>query len=224
MRINRFLAQVTGLSRRAADTAISNGEVFVNGSPATPGYNVTAQDHVVYNGKTYRLSQLETAAHRTIMLNKPAGYVVSREGQGSRTVYDLLPAELHKLKPVGRLDKDSSGLLLLTDDGELANQLTHPRYQKRKQYKVKLNKPLQPLHHQMINDYGINLDDGRSQLQLTKIHEDNATEWLVTMSEGRNRQIRRTFEALGYDVVRLHRTHFGTYTLGELKSGHFKAF
>jgi pseudouridine synthase len=156
------------------------------------------------------------------MLHKPVGYVCSRNGQGSQTIYQLLPSELQQLKPVGRLDKDSSGLLILTNDGGLAHELMHPGFQKTKQYTIRLNQPLQPLHHQIITHYGIQLEDGRSRLQLERQTEGNDYEWHVTMREGRNRQIRRTFAALGYTVTNLHRTHFGNYTLGELKTGHYQ--
>src|ERR1051326_5067245 len=114
MRINRFLAQATGLSRRAADSLIANGQVLVNGYPAPAGYIVTPEDTISYRGKAYTLSQIQNPDTKTtIMLHKPAGYVVSRDGQGSETIYDLLPKEYHHLKPIGRLDKYSSGLLLL---------------------------------------------------------------------------------------------------------------
>ncbi|MEK7152847.1 MAG: pseudouridine synthase, partial [Patescibacteria group bacterium] len=152
----------------------------------------------------------------------PAGYVVSREGQSSKTIYDLLPAELKHLKPIGRLDKDSSGLLLLTNDGILAHQLTHPRFQKVKVYELALDQPLQPLHRQMIHDIGIQLEDGPSKLILERLQEGNEKRWRVTMREGRNRQIRRTFAALGYRVIRLRRTHFGSYTLpADTLPGHY---
>lgn len=214
MRINKFIASATGLSRRAADAAIAEGRVAVNSQPSTSGHAVTDADIVTLDGKT-----LAVVAAQTIAFNKPAGYVVSRNGQGSSTIYDLLPAEYHHLKPIGRLDKDSSGLLLLTSDGNLANELTHPSRQKRKQYEVTLDTSLQPLHRQIINDTGIILEDGRSQLQLERLIEGDDRQWLVTMHEGRNRQIRRTFAALGYTVMRLHRTQFGTYNLNNLTLG-----
>jgi 23S rRNA pseudouridine2605 synthase len=157
------------------------------------------------------------------MLNKPVGYVCSRNGQGSKTVYDLLPPEYQQLKTVGRLDKDSSGLLLLTNDGQLAQELTHPSQQKRKVYEVTLDKPLQPLHRQMISDHGVSLEDGPSKLELERQHDGDDTKWIVTMHEGRNRQIRRTFAALGYEVIQLHRTKFGNYQLGTLQKGKLKA-
>lgn len=214
MRINKFVAGASGLSRRAADDAIAKRRVTVDGKLAVMGQEVTADQQVLLDGSPIHLP----TQTQTILLNKPIGYVVSRDGQGSKTVYDLLPAELHNLKPIGRLDKDSSGLLLLTNDGELANTLTHPRFAKIKIYEITLDKPLAPLHRQMMSDHGIQLDDGLSRLQLDRLAEDEKS-WRVTMREGRNRQIRRTFEALGYRVTRLHRTQFGTYMLGDLNEG-----
>lgn len=214
MRLNKYIASSTTLSRRAADAAIAAGRVTINGKPAEQGTVVSTADIVTLDGKV--ITPLMT--HTTVMLNKPVGYVCSRNGQGAPTIYDLLPNDLQHLQPVGRLDKDSSGLLLLTDDGDLANQLTHPRYGKTKVYEVILNKPLQPLHHQMISDIGVQLEDGRSQFAISQIERGN-TEYQVTMHEGRNRQIRRTFAALGYTVTSLHRTRFGPYALGYLKPG-----
>jgi 23S rRNA pseudouridine2605 synthase len=208
MRINRYVAFGSGLSRRAADQAITEGRVQVNGQPAQTGQEIVPADHVILDGRP-----LQAAALQTILFNKPVGYVTGRQGQGSRTIYDILPPELHHLKPVGRLDKNSSGLLLLTNDGELAQQLTHPSHQKIKIYEVELNRPLKPLHRQMITDHGIQLDDGPSKFQLERLHDGNDRAWRVTMHEGRNRQIRRTFAALGYEVTRLHRTQFGSYKL-----------
>ena len=140
MRINKYVASATGLSRRVADKAIEQGNVLVNGQKATPGHDVTDQDVVTLSGKTLS----PPANIQTIIFNKPTGYVVSRDGQGNRTIYELLPPELRHLKPVGRLDKDSSGLLLLTNDGQLAQELTHPRYQKTKIYEVRVSQPLAP--------------------------------------------------------------------------------
>lgn len=213
MRINQFVAQATGLSRRAADEAVRQGRVTVNGQLAHLGAKATDNDQITLDGQP-----ITPAVKRlTIMLNKPIDYVVSRQGQGAETIYDLLPEEYHSLKPIGRLDKDSSGLLLLTNDGDLANRLTHPRYAKIKVYEIELNKPLAPLHQQMINDHGIHLEDGNSQLQLEKL--DNVHSWRVTMSEGRNRQIRRTFAALGYTVTLIRRVRFGDHVLADLPVG-----
>lgn len=218
MRINKYVAAATGLSRRAADAAIEQTRVLVNGRRPSPGYDVKEEDVVTLDNHPIRAKTAKT----TIIFNKPAGYVVSRDGQGSQTVYDLLPANFYHLKPVGRLDKESSGLLLMTDDGDKANELTHPRYQKTKVYQISLLKGLQPLHRQMISDYGVTLEDGPSKLMLERLTEGDDKNWIVTMSEGRNRQIRRTFESVGYTVRTLHRTRFGNYNLDDLKAGQFK--
>lgn len=217
MRLNKYIALSTGLSRRGADEAIAQNRVQINGETIRQGRDITDADTVALDGDIVSPPVVTT----TIMLNKPRGYVVSRDGQGSQTVYDLLPPDLHELKPVGRLDKDSSGLLLLTNDGQLAQELTHPSHQKSKRYEVTLDKPLAPLHRQMISDYGVTLDDGPSKLQLGRLRDGDDQSWEVVMSEGRNRQIRRTFAALGYDVTHLHRTGFGTYLLNNLALGEY---
>ena len=218
MRINKFIAQSSMISRRKADELILSKRIKINGFPAQIGSSITETDIVLLDDKPLN----SPSPKMTLMLNKPIGYVVSRNGQGSRTIYDLLPQQYHRLNPIGRLDKNSSGLLLLTNDGNLALKLSHPRYQKIKIYNIILNKDLQPIHAQLINDYGITLKDGVSKLQLTKIDDNNAKGWSVTMSEGRNRQIRRTFESLGYDVIALQRITFGNYNLNNLPLGKFK--
>lgn len=210
MRLNVFIAQATGLSRRAADTAIEEGRVAINGKVATLGQQATDTDRVSLDNRAITPS----VKPLTLMLNKPVGFVCSRDGQGSKTVYDLLPKELHQVKPVGRLDKDSSGLLLMTNDGKLANELTHPRYGKTKIYEIILHKPLTP-HDKSTIEKGVMLDDGISHLNLT----GEGSNWVVTMQEGRNRQIRRTFTAMNYSVRKLHRVQFGSYSLKMLGQG-----
>lgn len=215
MRLNKYLAASTALSRRGADTAIAAGRITVNSKPAEQGMDIAKADVVTLDGVVVTPVN-ETI---TIMLNKPAGYVVSRYGQGADTIYDLLPPEYQRLNPIGRLDKDSTGLLLLTSDGQLTQELTHPSRQKLKIYEITLDKPLQPLHQQMISDHGITLEDGVSKLQLARLKDGDDTAWQVTMHEGRNRQIRRTFASLGYLVKTLHRTQFGPYSLTNLPKG-----
>ncbi len=217
MRLNKFVALSTGMSRRAADTLVAQGKIIINDSIGQLGQHIdTTLDIVTLDGKILELPRESV----TIMLHKPTGYVCSRDGQGSRTIYDILPPHYHTLKPVGRLDKDSSGLLLLTNDGTLAHKLTHPSFQKEKVYEVKLDHDLKEADLDAITK-GVILDDGPSSLSLTPVSASN-TDWIVTMHEGRNRQIRRTFEAIGYKVVKLHRTHFGLYRLNDLKPGKFK--
>lgn len=214
MRINQYVAKASGLSRRKADELIAAGRISISGKTASFGQQVSESDIVKLDDKTLAL-----ATSTTIMLNKPVGYVCSRNGQGARTIYDLLPEKYHALKPIGRLDKNSSGLLLLTNDGELAQKLTHPSFQKQKIYEILLDKPLQPLHRQMISDHGIMLEDGLSKFEVERQADDNDKAWRVIMREGRNRQIRRTFAALNYKVIKLHRQSFGQFALNDLKTG-----
>lgn len=216
-RLNKYIAHTAGLSRREADSAIDQGRVQINGAPAEIGRQVEPGDVVMLDDKVLS----STHEYSYLMLHKPIGYVSSRREQGDTpTIYSLLPVSQHPLKPVGRLDKDSSGLIILTDDGDFAHQMTHPKFYKTKVYEISLDKQLAPLHQQMINDYGVHLEDGPSKLQLQK-RDDTATQWQVTMHEGRNRQIRRTFASLGYTVVALHRTQFGPYSLTDVSSGKY---
>lgn len=217
MRINKFVASATGLSRRSADAAIETHRVLVNDKAPDIGMQIHSDDIVTLDGNSIKIPIQFTI----ILLNKPVGFVCSRNGQGSKTIYDLLPEKMHSLKPVGRLDKDSSGLLVLTDDGDLANQLSHPRHNKLKTYTVLLNKALKPMHKQKIISSGIKLSDGNSILALKSLGP-TGQEWQVSMHEGRNRQIRRTFEVLGYSVTKLHRETFGPYRLGKLNEGDYQ--
>lgn len=215
-RLNKYLALQLGISRREADEFIERGRVTVNGTPAVLGTRLTSTDSVTVNGKPLG----ENVDHVYLAFHKPVGYVCSRKQQGdSPTIYDLIPKQYHTLKPVGRLDRDSSGLILLTNDGDFAFRMTHPSFHKMKIYEVTLHKDLEPLHQQMISDHGIQLEDGRSQFELERLSDNDRKHWRISMSEGRNRQIRRTFIALGYEVVTLHRTNFGNYALGNLARG-----
>ena len=216
-RLNKFLAYHLGVSRREADDLISAGKVTIDGTTAVLGSRVDESSHVTVSGSDVT----KKTAYTYLVLNKPVGYVCSRRRQGDNpTIYELLPEDLHNLKPVGRLDKDSSGLLVLTDDGDYAHQMTHPKFRKTKVYEVALDHELTPLHQQMISDYGVTLEDGVSTFLVTGIDQG----YQVTMQEGRNRQIRRTFAALGYEVTSLHRTQFGPLALGELASGSYESF
>ena len=214
IRLNKFLAERIGVSRREADDLIAAGKITIDGKIAELGARLDKNNKVCYNGS---IIPFETD-YLYIAMNKPVGYVCSRRAQGNApTIYELLPKEYQKLKTVGRLDKDSSGLILLTNDGDFAFKHTHPKFKKEKIYEVELDKPLEPLHQQMISDYGVMLDDGPSKFVI--IHDNNR--YIVKLSEGRNRQIRRTFAALGYKVEKLHRTNFGIYQLSGLKPGEY---
>lgn len=213
MRLNKYLAQATGMSRRQADAAVAQQRVRINNHLAVMGQTVGPDDQVYLDNHAVKLPEQAI----TVMLNKPVGYVCSRDGQGSPTVYDLLPAKYHSLKPVGRLDKDSSGLLLLTNDGKLAHQLSHPSFQKQKVYAVELDKQLSPTAADQI-EQGVKVENYTSQMHLDKTSGKSCQ---VTIHTGKNRQIRKTFAALGYRVVKLHRTKFGPYELSVLSAGQF---
>jgi 23S rRNA pseudouridine2605 synthase len=216
LRLNKHLALQLGISRREADELIEREQVTINGTLATLGARFVASDAIAVKGTPVTTG----TAYQYVIFNKPVGYVCSRRDQGDNpTIYAILPPEYHVLKPVGRLDKDSSGLILLSNDGDFAYRMTHPKFVKTKVYTVELDRQLAPLHQQMISDHGIQLEDGPSKF--TIMHE-TGNRYEITMHEGRNRQIRRTFMALGYNIITLHRTQFGNYSLGDMKSGEYK--
>ncbi|OYX43403.1 ribosomal large subunit pseudouridine synthase B [Candidatus Saccharibacteria bacterium 32-49-12] len=218
LRLNKYVAISLGVSRRQADELIERGKITINGQTAQLGARINKSDTVKCSGQT-----ITPKDKAYLIFNKPVGYVCSRRRQGETpTIYELLPDKFHQLKPVGRLDKDSSGLIILTNDGDFAYRMTHPSFKKPKRYLVTLDQPLEPLHRQMISDFGVDLPDGRSQLTLSRQNDTDESRWVVEMSEGRNRQIRRTFSALGYTVTKLHRTNFGDYSLGDIKRGEHK--
>lgn len=219
IRLNKHLALHMGISRREADDYIERGYVKVNGIVINLGARIDEHDEVIVNGTPLT----GNTSFQYLAFHKPNGYVCSRRSQGGLpTIYELLPPEYHHLKTVGRLDFNSSGLILLTNDGDFTYRLTHPKFAKTKVYKVRLDHDLEPLHQQMISDYGVQLEDGTSKMMLERLSDTDRLDWQVTMSEGRNRQIRRTFASLGYEVKKLHRITFGNYSLGDIKTGQFK--
>lgn len=217
MRLNQYIALNTNLSRRAADKAISLKRVHVNNKVASLGQQIADNDIVMLDSKVI-VKINNKFDYKLIMLNKPVGYICSKNGQGSKTIYDLLPIEYRKLNNIGRLDKDSSGLLLLTNDGNLHNKLMHPSFNKLKEYIVTLDKPLKIDDINKINK-GIKLPDGLSKLNIKSLINNN---YLIRMTEGRNRQIRRTFKHIGYSVITLKRIKLANYELGSLAEGKYK--
>ncbi len=234
IRLNKFLAERLGVSRREADELIATGKITIDGKNAVLGDRISLPEGKETSNLTPKdIDKLPKICYNKsivpfvteyfyLAFNKPVGYVCSRRAQGDApTIYELLPKKYHHLKTVGRLDKDSSGIILLTNDGDFSYEMTHPKFHKEKVYEVSLNRPLQPLHQQMISDYGVMLDDGPSKFTIIKNEQNSYT---VILSEGRNRQIRRTFAALGYQVKTLHRTKFGPFQLTNLKPGEFEEF
>jgi 23S rRNA pseudouridine2605 synthase len=214
-------------SRRAADALIASGAVRVNGErPPASGLLVDPdRDRVTVDGRQVR----PITTHRYVMLNKPLGVITTARDQAARTtVLDVIGEEGslgHRLFPVGRLDADSTGLLLLTDDGELAYRLTHPRYKVAKEYEavvagVPTGKDLQALR------IGVKLDDETSapaEVELVRAttgdRDSGRAELRIVIREGRHRQVRRMVEAVGHKVVSLRRAGFGPLRLGRLKTG-----
>ncbi len=220
VRLNKHLAYTLGISRREADLHIEQGRVLINGKVATLGNVIQpGRDTVTIEGSTIAR---KTKRYTYLLLNKPVGYICSRKQQGlTPTVYSLIPRQYHHLKVAGRLDKDSCGLVLLTDDGDLIFKLTHPKFSKEKVYHVGLNKPLTSEDKVKIES-GVELEDGASKFTVTKLSEalnvkKKPNMYKVVMSEGRNRQIRRTFGSLRYMVTHLERQAFGPYKLSLLK-------
>lgn len=216
MRLNRYLAAAGVGSRRQCDELIAAGRVTINGQVCT---NFSAQpepdDYVKVDQKLVRL---ETP--RTIVLHKPAGFVCTRHDPHAHdTVFHLLPPKFSHLFHVGRLDTQSEGLLLLTNDGDLSQRLTHPRYKVDKEYDVFLERAWDnELTIKLLQ--GIILDGQRARIE--KVQTIGPTRLRVVLRQGINRQIRRMFEALGYQVKRLVRTRIGNMRLGDLPRGHWR--
>ena len=220
-RLQKILARAGFGSRRASEVLLREGRVFVNGKPARLGESADAErDKITVDGIRVRGG----SAPSYIALNKPVGVVSTNRAQDGRpTVVDLV-ASPRRLFPVGRLDADSEGLILLTDDGDLAQVLSHPRYGHEKEYRVQLDRA--PDERQLEAwRRGVVLDDGRRTAHAVVHREgkgDNA--WIrVVLTEGRKRQVRRTAEALGLRVRRLIRVRFGPLRLGDLAPGEWRA-
>jgi 23S rRNA pseudouridine2605 synthase len=217
LRLNRFLAAAGVGSRRHCDELIAAGCVTINGKPCTdfsvqPG----ERDHVKVDGKLVHVD-----IPRTIILHKPAGFVSTRSDPHARdTIFDLLPSKFPRLFNVGRLDAQSEGLLILTNDGELAQRLMHPRYEIEKDYELTLDRQWDPtLAPKLLR--GIFLDGQRAQI--AQLRSLAPTRLRVVLRQGINRQIRRMFEQVGYEVKRLVRIRIGSLRLGDLPRGHWRA-
>jgi 23S rRNA pseudouridine2605 synthase len=215
MRLAKYLAHAGVASRRAAEEIVRDGRVTVGGEVVTdPARDVTTSDAVTVDGRS-----LHGPEERVVwLLHKPAGVVsTASDTHGRRTVIDLVDAAGARLYPVGRLDADSTGLILLTNDGELANTLMHPRYEVPKTYRARLAGP--PVSDRSVRRLreGVRLEDGLTAP--ARVRRDGRNVLEITIHEGRNRQVRRMCEAVGHRVVELQRIAFGPLRLGDLQPG-----
>ncbi len=223
MRLQKFLSECGVLSRRAAERAILAGEITVNGQTATLGQQVDAiGDKVMYKGKYVKKARDEKKTY--VLLHKPKGYVTTlSDEKGRRCVADLVADTGVRLYPIGRLDRESEGLLLMTNDGDLTNRLTHPRHEIPKIYQVRVsprvNRPmLQKLGESMeIDGYQIRPVE---TVLLSQAEETSLLQ--MTLYEGRNRQIRKMCEQVGLEVLRLKRVAIGDLTIEGVKRGQWR--
>jgi 23S rRNA pseudouridine2605 synthase len=214
-RLNKYVADCTGHSRRKADELIAAGKVKVNGKPAQVGQTINpVKDKVALEGQL-----LAEQKKRYILFHKPAGLITTRhDPEGRKTIYDSLPEKYHDLDPVGRLDRDTSGLLILSNDGKFVQELTHPRYEHQKTYRVSVDKTLTPEVLRQL-EAGIHLmpEDKLATSNIQEIRDGKTV--VIALKTGMNRQIRRCFEAVGYTVTDLKRLAFAGFTLGQLRPG-----
>ena len=221
MRLQKYLAHAGIASRRKAEQFIVAGHVKVNGAIVRElGTSVDEGDRVELVGKLVRIPDVK----RYIVLNKPEKVMTTmRDPEGRKTVASLVPREGGRVVPVGRLDYDTSGVLLLTNDGDLAHVLTHPRYGVEKTYRAVVRGRLQGEDMKKFVA-GMKLDDGRSEpakLRVVRVGPA-ASEVDVTIHEGRNRQVRRMFEATDHPVLSLVRLRFGPLSLGDMRPGRWR--
>lgn len=219
-RLNKYIASSGLCSRRKADELIESGVVNVNGKIVKElGFIVQEKDKVFVNQKLVRPSR-----HEYYRFYKPAGYITTCDDEkGRKTIYDLLPDNMLGLKPVGRLDKDSTGLLILTNDGDLINELTHPSIKVPKVYIVTVEARVHP-HQLQEMAAGIEIEKGKvAYADVMVLEADNKhTMMQITLYQGLNRQIRKMFEHFGYEVKSLKRIQHANITLDGLRRGEFK--
>ncbi len=219
MRLQKLLAHAGVASRRASEELIARGKVRVNGKVVRElGTVVSTDDRIDVSGTPVRI-ELEPAY---LLMHKPVNVVTTmRDPQGRRTVADLIPKGMPRVVPVGRLDYDTSGVLLLTNDGELANILTHPKFGVDKTYRAAIAGKLQPEEIKRLQS-GVMLEEFKAAGAQIRVVTTRREESIVdiTIHEGKNRQVRRMFEALGHPVRALARLRFGPLRLGDLPPGH----
>lgn len=219
IRLNKYIADAGVCSRREADKLIEAGEIKVNGKPVTElGFKVSRKDVVTYQGQKLKREKLVY-----VLLNKPKDFITTMDDPEDRkTVMELVKtAANERIYPVGRLDRNTTGLLLLTNDGELTKKLSHPSYNVKKVYQVDLDKPLTEEHFEQIKA-GLQLEDGEAKVDEIAVLSADSTVLGVEIHIGRNRIVRRIFEHLGYEVVRLDRVMYAGLTKKDLPRGKWR--
>jgi 23S rRNA pseudouridine2605 synthase len=222
VRLNRFIAQAGVCSRRKADELIAAGRVRVNGEVVTElGTRVMPEDAVSVNGRVLTPQGLVY-----VLLNKPGDTITTTDDErGRRTVLDLIEvpeADKQGLYPVGRLDRHTEGVLLLTNDGDLAHRLMHPRYEVEKLYVARTKTPVKPHELEALRE-GILLEDGEARAdRVAYVSPERQDEVGLLLHEGRNRQVRRMFEALGHEVVHLERVRYAGLTVDGVRRGRWR--
>ena len=221
MRINKFLSSLGIASRRAIDKNIEEGRIKVNGVIASTGIDVTEEDEIYIDNKKIETNRIEEKVY--FMLNKPLEVLsASSDDRGRKTVVDLIKTD-KRIFPIGRLDYMTSGLILLTNDGELFNRLVHPKSEIYKKYYIKVFGEVKKEEIEELKK-GILLEDGKTlPAKVSGIKYDkNKTSMYISIREGRNRQIRRMIEKFGYKVLMLSREKIGELSLGDLKEGKYR--
>lgn len=222
IRLQKYISQCGIASRRKAEELILQGSVKINGKTAVLGDKVYPNDKVYLRGKRIILPK---NSNRYIMLNKPRGFITTMsDDRGRKCVAELVQNVGERVYPIGRLDKDSEGMLILTNDGDFANKIMHPRNSVYKNYRVTVRPNID--EEQLIKlETGVTLDDGTktAPAQVTVIHKEQGRVVLeMILHEGKNREIRRMCEALGLEVARLKRTQIGGVKMGMLKQGDWR--
>ena len=221
MRINKFLSSLGIASRRAIDKYIEEGRIKVNGVIASTGIDVTEDDEIYIDNKKIETNRIEKKVY--FMLNKPLEVLsASSDDRGRKTVVDLIKTD-KRIFPIGRLDYMTSGLILLTNDGELFNRLVHPKSEIFKKYYIKVFGEVKKEEIEELKK-GVLLEDGKTlPAKVSGIKYDkNKTSMYISIREGRNRQIRRMIEKFGYKVLMLRREKIGELSLGDLKEGKYR--
>ncbi len=220
IRLNKFLSNAGICSRREADVLIASGVVSINDEIVVElGYKIKPGDVVKYDGET-----INAEKKRYVLLNKPKGFITTLDDPyGRKTVMSLVrKACKERIYPVGRLDRDTTGLLLFTNDGDLVKKLTHPKHKANKIYHVELNKPVKKEDLLKLTA-GVDLEDGRTAFEKAEfVKSESSREIGVELHSGKNQIVRRMFEAIGYEVIKMDRVQFAGLTKKDLPRGIFR--